>query len=552
MSELTRSLRLPPPAGHPDSAQAMMRDVLVALTPALAMAVFFFGPRALLLTAVSVVSCVLFEGAYRRFTHQSDTRRDLSACVTGLLLALSLPASAPYWAPVLGAAFAIVVVKQFYGGLGKNFMNPALAGRMLLATFPMLMTKWPTPLHWLGLGRVDAVASATPMSYLTSGTLPPFNLGQLLLGQQGGCLGEVSAFMLLLGGGYLVLRRVISPRIPLAFLATAAFFAALTAPADVSVARWVAMELLSGGLLLGALFMATDPTTSPITPRGQLLFGAGCGTLTMLLRTCSSYPEGVGWAILTMNCCVWLLDRLGMPRRFGAGRFYATRKLLRRIRRSVGKIHFVKPQLSFHFGHGGKAPGEDHLDQIREQAKVIGHLCVVVVIMGVMIFFVHRYTDLDTARTEAEQQTERLAQVMPAAASSSETPYRANGALSILAGYSEENELVGYCVEVQAQGFGGVITMEVGVDLNGQVTGVAVTSHKETTGVGTRAMTPAALSRYVGRYGTLHTTGENAVDAVSGATATSNAITAGVSRALAIVANLDATDGSVDYVDGEV
>ena len=552
MSELTRSLRLPPPAGHPDSAQAMMRDVLVALTPALAMAVFFFGPRALLLTAVSVVSCVLFEGAYRRFTHQSDTRRDLSACVTGLLLALSLPASAPYWAPVLGAAFAIVVVKQFYGGLGKNFMNPALAGRMLLATFPMLMTKWPTPLHWLGLGRVDAVASATPMSYLHSGTLPPFNLGQLLLGQQGGCLGEVSAFMLLLGGGYLVLRRVISPRIPLAFLATAAFFAALTAPADVSVARWVAMELLSGGLLLGALFMATDPTTSPITPRGQLLFGAGCGTLTMLLRTCSSYPEGVGWAILTMNCCVWLLDRLGMPRRFGAGRFYATRKLLRRIRHSVSKIHFVKPQLSFHFGHGGKAPGEDHLDQIREQAKVIGHLCVVVLIMGAMIFFVHRYTDLDTARTEAELQTERLAQVMPAAASSSETPYRANGALSILAGYSAENELVGYCVEVQAQGFGGVTTMEVGVDLNGQVTGVAVTSHKETAGVGTRAMTPAALSRYVGRYGTLHTTGENAVDAVSGATATSNAITAGVSRALAIVANLDATDGSVDYVDGEV
>ena len=253
-----------------------------------------------------------------------------------------------------------------------------------------------------------------------------------------------------------------------------------------------------------------------------------------------------------MNCCVWLLDRVGMLRRFGAGRFYATRKLLRRIRRSVGKIHFVKPQLSFHFGHGGKAPGEDHLDQIREQAKVIGHLCVVVVIMGVMIFFVHRYTDLDTARTEAELQTERLAQVMPAAASSSETPYRANGALSILAGYSEENELVGYCVEVQAQGFGGVITMEVGVDLNGQVTGVAVTSHKETAGVGTRAMTPAALSRYVGRYGTLRTTGENAVDAVSGATATSNAITAGVNRALAIVANLDAADGSVDYVDGEV
>ena len=535
-----------------DSTSRIMLAVIIALLPTTIFGIYNFGIRALLIVAITIASTVLTEFVFEKITKRKNTIGDLSAVVTGLLLALNLPVSVPWWIGAVGGIFAILVVKMLFGGLGQNFMNPALAGRMLLATFPMLMTKWPTPLHWLGLGRVDAVASATPMSYLHSGTLPPFNLGQLLLGQQGGCLGEVSAFMLLLGGGYLVLRRVISPRIPLAFLATAAFFAALTAPADVSVARWVAMELLSGGLLLGALFMATDPTTSPITPRGQLLFGAGCGTLTMLLRTCSSYPEGVGWAILTMNCCVWLLDRLGMPRRFGAGRFYATRKLLRRIRRSVGKIHFVKPQLSFHFGHGGKAPGEDHLDQIREQAKVIGHLCVVVLIMGAMIFFVHRYTDLDTARTEAELQTERLAQVMPAAASSSETPYRANGALSILAGYSAENELVGYCVEVQAQGFGGVITMEVGVDLNGQVTGVAVTSHKETAGVGTRAMTPAALNRYVGRYGTLHTTGENAVDAVSGATATSNAITAGVNRALAIVANLDAADGSVDYVDGEV
>ena len=320
MSELTRSLRLPPPAGHPDSAQAMMRDVLVALTPALAMAVFFFGPRALLLTAVSVVSCVLFEGAYRRFTHQSDTRRDLSACVTGLLLALSLPASAPYWAPVLGAAFAIVVVKQFYGGLGKNFMNPALAGRMLLATFPMLMTKWPTPLHWLGLGRVDAVASATPMSYLHSGTLPPFNLGQLLLGQQGGCLGEVSAFMLLLGGGYLVLRRVISLRIPLAYLGTVAVLAFAFPLGGADRLDWMLCQLLSGGLMLGAIFMATDYTTSPVTHAGQIGFGIGCGVLTILFRYFGTYPEGVSYAILIMNCCVGFFDKLGIPKRFGTAK----------------------------------------------------------------------------------------------------------------------------------------------------------------------------------------------------------------------------------------
>lgn len=201
----TRSLRLPPQVGQPSNTSAMMGDVLVALLPTTAMAVFFFGFRVLVLAAVSIGSCLLFEFLYRRLTGQSDTLRDLSACVTGLLLALSLPATAAYWVPILGAAFAIVVVKQFYGGLGKNFMNPALAGRMLLATFPVLMTNWSKPLDRLSLLGVDAVSAATPLSYLHAGTLPPQTPGQLFLGQQGGCMGEVSAVMLLLGGLYLIL-----------------------------------------------------------------------------------------------------------------------------------------------------------------------------------------------------------------------------------------------------------------------------------------------------------------------------------------------------------
>lgn len=171
---------------------------------------------------------------------------------------------------------------------------------------------------------------------------------------------------------------------------------------------------------------------------------------------------------------------------------------------------------------------------------------------GLIIFGVHRFTDLDTAKAETEQQQKLLAQVMPKAAFSSETPYRASGALSIQAGYSEDNELLGYCVEVQAQGFSGILTMEVGVDLDGRVTGVAVTDHNETSGVGTQAMTPAALKRFVGRSGTLHLTGNNAVDAVSGATATSQALIDGVNRALAIVASLDQEGGDVDYADSEV
>lgn len=549
MMEPSRSLRLPPQVGQPGTTAAMMADVLISLLPALGMAVFLFGVRSLALAAISMVSCVLFEAAYCFFSKQPVTIGDLSACVTGLLLVMSLPASAPYWVPVLGAAFAIVVVKWFYGGLGKNFMNPALGGRMLLATFPMLMTTWPQPLQRLGLWEADAVAAATPMSYLHEGQLPPRSLFQLLLGQQGGCIGEVSSLMLLLGGLYLILRRVISPRIPLAYLGTVAVLALLFPQGDAGALVWMSAQLLSGGLLLGAFFMATDPATSPVTPRGQVMFGIGCGCLTVLLRGHSSYPEGVGWAILTMNCCVWLLDRVGMPRRFGQRWTDQLRAWGVRTGQSLVQIRFVRPQLRVF--RDGKMPGEGHLDQIRAAGKSLAWLGAVVLTTGVMIFGVSYLTSPAAAQAEAERQQALLVQVMPEADFQSETPYRTPGALSITAGYSSDSVLMGYCVEVQSQGFGGVITMEVGVDLNGQVTGVAIVDHKETAAVGTEAMTPEALSRYIGRTGTLRTSGDNAVDAVSGATATSRAITAGVNRALAIVANLD-TEGVVDYVDGEV
>lgn len=541
------SLRLPPQVAQPSTTTSMMQDMLVALLPSLGMAVFFFGMRALLLTALSVGACVFFEYTYRRLTHQENTTRDLSACVTGMLLAMSLPPSAPYWVPILGAAFSIILVKQFYGGLGKNFINPALGGRMLLATFPLLMTTWPQPLQPLSLWGTDAVSSPTPMSYLHDGSLPPQSLLQLFVGQQGGCIGEVSSVMLLAGGIYLIMRRVISPRIPLAYLGTVAVLSLLFPSGDQGALAWACAQLLSGGLLLGAIFMATDPTTSPVTPNGQLLFGIGCGLLTCLLRSCSSYPEGVGWAILSMNCCVWLLDRAGMPRRFGMDRFTSLHELLRRIQRSASKIKFIRPQNT----EAGQMPGESLLDQLRTQSKAWGCLAAFVLATGLVIFGVHRFTDLHTVQAENQRQRELLAQAMPQAAFSSELPYRAPGALSITAGYSSANELLGYCVEVQSQGFGGVITMQVGVDLNGQVTGVAVTNHKETQRVGTNAMTQQALARYRGMSGTIRPSGSNSVDAVSGATATSHAITAGVNRALAIVANLD-TDGLVEYVDGEV
>lgn len=540
--------RLSPQMRQPATIPTIMGDVLIALLPSVAMSVYFFGFRVLVLASISVLSCILFEYAYRRLTHQRQTIGDLSACVTGLLLAMCLPATSSYWAPVLGSAFAIIVVKQFYGGLGKNFMNPALAGRMLLTTFPMLMTTWSAPLDRLPLLNVDAVAAATPMSYLHEGVLPPQSLDQLFLGFHGGCMGEVSSFMLLLGGVYLILRRVISPRIPLAYLGSVALLTFLFHPANVNPFVWMLSELLSGGLMLGAFFLATDPTTTPVTPRGHLLFGLGCGCFTFLLRYFGSYPEGAGWAILTMNCCVWLLDRAGLPRRFGEPHFSVLLRWWNELRSDLSQIRFVMPKLPSL--RGGKAPGEEQLDLIRSYGKSAVWLAGVVLAAGVSIYSVHSLIDLQTAQAANEAQQQLLAQVMPQAATRTETPYLANDALSITAGYSSENELVGYCVEVQSNGFGGVLTLVVGVDLDGKVTGVAVTDHNESSGMGTQALTPLALRRYIGKSGTIRPSGINSVNAVSGATATSKAITAGVNKALAIIANLD-TEGDELYYEGQ-
>ena len=543
-----RTVCLSPKLAQPSSTRAMMLDVLVALLPALGMAVFLFGPRVLLLSLLSVVSCLAFEFLHRSLTHQDNSTRDLSACVTGLLLAMSLPASASYGMVVLGAAFAIIVVKQFFGGLGKNFMNPALGGRMLLATFPVMMTTWSAPLDRLSLFELDAVTTATPMAYLHADVLPSYTIPQLLLGYQGGCLGEVSAFMLLLGGIYLIVRDVISPRIPVSFLGTVAVVTFLSAPTGIAPAVWMLTQLFSGGLILGAFFLATDPTTSPITPKGQLMFGVGCGLLTVLLRYYSSYPEGIGWAILTMNCFVWLFDRIGMPRRYGEAPFATVRHMVEQTKESLREIRFVKPNIPFHSKTetAGMAPGEVYLDEIRAQFPSIAWLGGTVLTMGILIFVVHSYTDLAAVQAETRAEQALLEQVMPKAAFSSESPYRANGALSIQSAFSKSNEHLGYCVEVQSQGFSGMLTMVVGVDLDGTVTGVAVTNHSETQSVVEPALTTESLKRYVGLSGTIRTNGSNAVDAVSGATATSKAITAGVNRALSIIASLD-TEAEILY-----
>lgn len=296
----------------------IMLNVILALMPALAVAIWQFGIGPLVLAVVSMASAVFFEWGYRKLMKKNCTIGDLSACLTGLLLALVLPPNAPWWLPIIGNFFAIVVVKQLYGGIGKNFLNPALAGRaFLLASYAAIMGQYAVPNALAG--AVDGVTMATPLSYMYSGTAMPayFSFKSLLLGTIPGCIGELSTIALLAGGIYLLATKVISWRIPGAFIGTVAVLCLIFGHEGYGHGEWMLYNLLSGGLVLGAIFMATDYATSPVTLNGQLLYGAGCGALTVLIRYFGGFPEGVTYAILIMNLCTWAIDKGFHRHQFG-------------------------------------------------------------------------------------------------------------------------------------------------------------------------------------------------------------------------------------------
>lgn len=284
------------------TTRRIMFTVILALFPTLVAATVLFGYRVLTLTAVTVGSCVGFEYLFRKLLHRDNTIGDLSAVVTGLILAFNLPVGLPYWMAIIGAFAAIVVTKEFFGGLGQNFANPALVGRIvLMLSFTSAMNTFAVPSF-----GVDAVASATPLA-AEEGT---YNLTQLFLGLHGGTIGEVCALSLLVGFVILVVTRTISPVIPLCYLGSYFLFALVAGQDALSLT-------LSGGLLLGAVFMATDYVTSPVTFKGRILFGVGCGLLTFVIRSFGAMTEGVSFAILLMNLLVPLIERVTLPKPFG-------------------------------------------------------------------------------------------------------------------------------------------------------------------------------------------------------------------------------------------
>lgn len=295
-----------------ETTQRIMLDVIIALMPALFAGVFYFGFKALSITVVAVVFAIVTEAVMQKLLGKPITINDLSAAVTGILLAFNVPATAPLWMVAIGSVFAIAIVKHCFGGIGNNFMNPALAARaMLLASWPVRMTTWVAP-------GADAVSTATPLGILKNGVeatgqvLP--SIWDLFIGNIGGCIGETSALALLIGGIYLIYRGVISYRIPLTYIATVGVLAFLFGGFDPYIMIY---NIFAGGLFLGAIFMATDYSTSPITAKGQVIMGIGAGILTSVIRFYGGYPEGVSYSILLMNIATPLIDRYTMPRKFG-------------------------------------------------------------------------------------------------------------------------------------------------------------------------------------------------------------------------------------------
>lgn len=280
----------------------IMFDVVIALFPALLVSIFSFGYRALVVTLVCVLSCVLFEYLTRKLMKRSNTISDFSAVVTGVLLAFNLPPSIPLWICVIGSFFAIVIVKQLFGGIGCNFANPAITARIILfISFPSQMVKWSVPFT----GGVDTIASATPLVSIDNA-----NTLDLFLGNVSGCLGEVSALALIIGGIYLVIRKVIHPAVPLVFIGTVYLF-------TLALGQNPLNHIFAGGLMIGAIFMATDYSTTPATLRGRMIFAFGCGIITVMIRVFGSYPEGVSFAILFMNLLTPLIDRITRTTPFG-------------------------------------------------------------------------------------------------------------------------------------------------------------------------------------------------------------------------------------------
>ncbi len=454
-----------------NSTQKIMLDVIIALLPALAVSIIIFGFRALLVTAFCVISCVIFEYFCRLFMKRTQTISDLSAVVTGILLAMNLPVAIPLWMALFGCFIAIVVVKQLFGGIGQNFANPAIAARVImLASFSKQMTTYTEPFK-----GVDAIISATPLAQLATGEATP-SLLNMFLGVKGGCLGEVSAAALLLGGIYLVARKIISPITPLTFIGTVFLGSFLLGGQPL-------YQILAGGLFIGAIFMATDYSTTPVTKKGKIIFGIGCGIITIAIRFYGGYPEGVSFAILIMNILTPQIDKLTKITPLGAK---AENPEKAKIKRIISRV-------------------------------IVILLAVIVAMLTVLTFFKQEgYSgkELKAYASEALPEADSLKLVKTSLTDE-----------ALLYTYKASDDK-GIAFVINSEGYNKEtpITMMVGLNPDGEVQGISIIENKETEGIGTKVFADADFIAKIKQT-------PDTADVVANATFTSEGIKNGVIKA---------------------
>lgn len=558
----------------------IMSDVMIALVPAAAFGVYLFGKHAVLLVLACVLSAVLSEYIYEKIFKLPVTIGDFSAVVTGLLLAMNLPPELPIWMGVLGSVFAIIVVKQLFGGLGKNFMNPALAARcFLLLSFGAPMTRF----------VYDGVTTATPLALLKNGST--VNLKDMFLGFTGGTIGETSALALLIGAAYLLVKRVISPKIPLVYIGTFAIAMAIYAVVkDKDVVRFVLCEICGGGLMLGAWFMATDYVTSPITPVGKIIYGIVLGLLTFVLRIFGNGAEGVSYAIIMSNILVPLIEMATKPKAFGEGAQASgeekkkkkeddkkeadvkedksdkseskAEKIDAKVDKDEAKTEKTEAKSDKSEAKTDKSEAKKDTSEGKDIKGILKAICAIMlitVIMGAILGAVYSVTKEPIEKAEEKAKQEAYKEVFPEAVEiitidEEKLDYKQVNDLIQSFGFTHDtideisyaadadNNLIGFIVVVtNDNGYGGDIQMVVGMRKDATITGLAFLVLDESPGLGMEADKAKFKEQFVGKhetrfeYSKTGAVAENQIDAISGATITTSAVTDGINAAVALI-----------------
>lgn len=538
MEEMNLKISSSPHVRSNSSTADIMFDVIAALIPTTIIGIYQFGWYAALLIAVCVATAVLSEFLYEKCMKKRITISDFSAAVTGFLLALNLPPKLPIWMAMLGSVFAIIVVKQLFGGLGQNFMNPALAARcFLLLAFSKYMTMF----------YCDGVATATPLAILKSGG--EVSILNMFIGKTAGTIGEVSAAAILLGAVYLLIRKVISPKIPLIYIGTFTICIVIYAMIkDKRVIDFTLAHLCGGGLMLGAWFMATDYVTSPITPNGKILYAIMLGLLTFVLRIFGASAEGVSYAIIISNLFVPLIEKATVPKAFGAG---ADLK--------PDEKKAKKPK-----EHKAAETNADHTDDTPTKkqgmdakgiVKAVAALFVITLFMGAALGIAYNVTKDPIDEVNEKAKTEAYKSAHPLVDSLEEIPYDDfyeqcneqfkklkfddNVCEEFAVAYDAEGNTAGFLVTIKnSAGYGGDIRLVVGYDMEGSILGVSFLEINETVGLGMEAKDKKFLEQFTGGskmdYFTYTKTGSEShdvIDAISGATITTSAVTDAVNAA---------------------